>query len=603
MNIYAAFPQISNFPTYDDADPKTAVLIRLFSDVERTEQMTNMVLWAMRSHILNSDMRIYKPTPIFHVEQSHYERSRHMFEAAGVPESNIIVYPSDLVTTNLKGNLMHYAASPFLDPQLERFDRVIVVDGDSFSLANADTGWVPLMDISFNKFPQDSIQILRSWEIWQPETDEYQCWYERGNLGKERWIELAAQYANTTPDRIMEIMYPPEGNDTPRPWHNGAYINIPMDWLKAHREFRDFIREVSGVMGDEEIAMAVWFMKHFVETGERLPETGFQNIVWSPPEPLTCLAWDLDVCWENYDGYVKHCLLHLYDFNNITLYGFNWAKAIGASQEEAEQFTIAIRESVARVWKTEPDSQDTRQGQDTFVQPVSSSEHIEAFSLHAADKTRQIAADIVAICNKVAEDNRGDRLQPGMIVQHSGNELMALYEIVDRVHDGRRIEGEVLQCGLFCGSSALMMAHAIRDDNSVDCPMIAIDSYTKDYRPLRQLFDDAYHEYRENVWEFRLHEHITFVMSDTVSYLKNFWHHPIRVAFIDSSHHYEPTLGELTHIAPHLQDGSWLVLHDYFSESTPGVRKALDEYLAGMDTSRHTYYRMDELLIIKWRIS
>ena len=156
-------------------------------------------------------------------------------------------------------------------------------------------------------------------------------------------------------------------------------------------------------MGDEEIAMAVWFMKHFAETGERLPETGFQNIVWAPPEPLTCLAWDLDVCWENYEGYVKHCLLHLYDFNNITLYGFNWAKAIGASQEEAEQFSIEIRESVARVWKAEPDSQDTRQGQDMFVQPVSSSEHIEAFSLHAADKTQQIAADIVAICNKVAE--------------------------------------------------------------------------------------------------------------------------------------------------------------------------------------------------------
>ena len=89
------------------------------------------------------------------------------------------------------------------------------------------------------------------------------------------------------------------------------------------------------------------------------------------------------------------------------------------------------------------------------------------------------------------------------------------------------------------------MAHALRDDDSHEYPLVAIDSYTKDYRPLCQLFDDAYFEMRENLWEFRLHEHIATVLSDTVLYLTHFWNSPLRLAFIDSSHHYEPTLNEV----------------------------------------------------------
>ena len=140
--------------------------------------------------------------------------------------------------------------------------------------------------------------------------------------------------------------------------------------------------------------------------------------------------------------------------------------------------------------------------------------------------------------------------------------------------------------------------HALRDDSSNEHPLVAIDSYTKDYRPLRELFDDAYFEMRENLWEFRLHDHITPVLSDTVLYLQHFWRTPLRLAFIDSSHHYEPTLKELRLIAPHLVPQGWLVLHDYFSEATPGVRQALDEFVAE-SPDEYERYRMDELLILK----
>ncbi|MDE0298612.1 MAG: class I SAM-dependent methyltransferase [Candidatus Poribacteria bacterium] len=224
--------------------------------------------------------------------------------------------------------------------------------------------------------------------------------------------------------------------------------------------------------------------------------------------------------------------------------------------------------------------------------------NFEAFPIQADEKTEQIAKDIQAICLKVAEDNRGD-VESAYVVQHSQSELHALYEIAARTHDRVHLDGYVLQCGLFCGGSALMMAHAMRDDASNPHPLLAIDSYTKDYRPLRELFDDAYFEMRENLWEFRLQEHITPVLSDTVSYLQHFWRLPLRIAFVDSSHHYEPTLKELNLILPHLVGGGWLILHDMFSEETPGVLRAVNEVFEPRDLSEFTFYRTDQLAIIR----
>ena len=224
--------------------------------------------------------------------------------------------------------------------------------------------------------------------------------------------------------------------------------------------------------------------------------------------------------------------------------------------------------------------------------------NFEPFPLIDDDKSRQVAADIKAICLKVAQDNRGE-VDGAYVVQHSQHELQALYEIVARTHDSGHLEGHVLQCGMFCGGSAFMMAHALRDDDSVRYPMVAIDSYTKDYRPLRELFDNAYFEYRENLWEFRLHEHITSVLSDTVSFLTHFWNAPLRVAFIDASHHYVPTLKELNLILPQLVDGGWLILHDMFSEDTPGVQRAVNEVFESKDLHAFEFYRMDQLAIIQ----
>lgn len=221
------------------------------------------------------------------------------------------------------------------------------------------------------------------------------------------------------------------------------------------------------------------------------------------------------------------------------------------------------------------------------------------FPLINSEETKHLINDIRAICNHVAQQNRGASFDAAYVVQHSDAELAVLYEIVRGEHDEAPLSGSVVQCGIFCGGSAIAMAHAVRDDESAREPLVAIDSYTKDYAPLRELFSNAYHEFRENLWEFRLQDYITAVMADTGVFLEHFWRQPTRVAFIDASHHYEPTRKELSCILPHLVDGGWLALHDYFNEDTPGVAQALNELVHGESIKHYTAYRQDGLAILR----
>lgn len=226
--------------------------------------------------------------------------------------------------------------------------------------------------------------------------------------------------------------------------------------------------------------------------------------------------------------------------------------------------------------------------------------HFRPFALESHEKIHQIAKDVIEVCSHNAETNRGivDR---NWVVQHTHSELVTLHEIVARKHDHHRIDGAVLQCGILCGGSALVMAHALRDDNSTDEPLVAIDSYVKSYSPMTSVFDDAYLEYRENLWQFRMEKNITSVMADTVQYLAHHWQQPLRVVFIDSMHHYEHTRNELNLILPHVLPGGWLILHDYFSDEPPadGVSRAANEVFATQDLSAWDFYRSDGLAIMR----
>ncbi len=337
-DIYMAFPEIRDFPVYTNPNPNLAVLVRLFTMADYppiSHKFVYMAIWSMRSHMLNSDMKDYEPSIVFHIEDVLYETAKPIFDTAGIPAECIITFPTDLVTTSLTQNALHKAVAPFVDSQLEKFERIIVFDADSFSLANERSGAVPLMDISLNYCAPDTITLLRSWTKWDPERDEYTNWYDHGGIGKTRWLERTAAYCNTTPDHIERILYPLHPTVTPRPFHNGAYINFTTRLLKDNPELRQFIHKVSGEMGNEEIAMAIWAIRHFIRTGNHYPKGSLQDYMLE--HDRFTLYWNLDTAWKELSK-GNPTLVHLYGFDQISDYVYDWAKSICASEAESKQF-------------------------------------------------------------------------------------------------------------------------------------------------------------------------------------------------------------------------------------------------------------------------
>ena len=226
-----------------------------------------------------------------------------------------------------------------------------------------------------------------------------------------------------------------------------------------------------------------------------------------------------------------------------------------------------------------------------------SNKQIDSFPLTQSKYATFIARGIVETATKIAQTNRGT-LDPKGIVQHTENELRALFEIAAGFHDTNLLKGYILQCGTFCGGSACIMARALKESSSEFIPLVTVDNYTKKYSPLRKAFDQAYVECRENIWTNQLRDYVTLIISNDTSYLQTFWSSPIRIAFIDSSHHYEHTKQEIELIVPHLCPHGWLLFHDYFSETTPGVAKAVDEFLERTNKCFNCY-RCDGLFILQ----
>lgn len=362
--------QIHGFPTYRPEHPEIGVLVRMFSQADWAPVSHEFVyegLWSMRSRVLNSDVGVFKPQIVFHIEDVLYDTAKPIFEEAGIPEDWIIVFPSDIVVTELENNALHKAAAPFLDTQLDRFEHVIVLDSDSFCLAGGGTAPVPLMDVSLNKLRPDTISMLRGWPAWDMGDDDgYANWYNRrergcGERGIEEYAKIVAYYCNTRPEFVKALMYPDEPGVTRRPHHNGAYINIPMGALRHNLKFREFIREVSGVLGDEEQAMFVWAIKFYLETGKYYPPENLQDYIYSEyafsgaeEKPQFGIRWSVDEAREQAQSGTP-MFLHSYVFEwpAIRDYAFDFAKELGASDEEATTFRNALLNDLNHVAEPE----------------------------------------------------------------------------------------------------------------------------------------------------------------------------------------------------------------------------------------------------------
>ena len=94
---------------------------------------------------------------------------------------------------------------------------------------------------------------------------------------------------------------------------------------------------------------------------------------------------------------------------------------------------------------------------------------------------------------------------------------------------------------------------------------------------------------------------ITFVESDSKSYAADLRNMPNRpkfdLIFIDGDHSYEGCLSDLKDYMPMLEEGGYLVMHDYNSPLHPGVAKAVAEVIQS-DISFKCLYIVQSLIVI-----
>ncbi len=342
------FPPISDFPVYETDGAEVAVVSRLFLPVDQKKWRSwfNLALWSMRSHILNSDMQEYKTKYFFHVASSQLTYYDEPFKESGVPRDAILVYPDNIIKT-VPGFALSYAASPFLDTRLDQFEYIIVMDADMLSLRSKSLEPFPLILMSLNDFPPDEIGLERSWVAEDDKEKCYKwldCWYQNSPLDKSDWISHAAKYLSMTPEAFENLLYSADwGGWKGYAGHCGAYIRIPTSIYRQHPDLRSFIYEVSGDLGNEEMALGIWYIRHFLETGEFLPGTDFPTVC---NERNNRVFWDSVRCRDSSDTPRQY---HIFDYPNIDDYIYELSEQLGASDSERDELSETVISGVEKV--------------------------------------------------------------------------------------------------------------------------------------------------------------------------------------------------------------------------------------------------------------
>ena len=192
--------------------------------------------------------------------------------------------------------------------------------------------------------------------------------------------------------------------------------------------------------------------------------------------------------------------------------------------------------------------------------------------------TQERVKNIIAATHDTAKENRGNAYEQHRVIWHIQSELFLLYDLAAGVYDATAVPGYVFQCGIYCGGSACVMGTALKDNPILPRPMIAIDKYTNPLDALRQDISNAFIETRLNQHKHNLTKFLYIVVGNDLDYVKHFWHAPIRLVFIDSSHSYQHTLSEIRAFIPHVSDGGYMIFHDYFVDKQDGVQAAVNEF-------------------------
>ena len=159
--------------------------------------------------------------------------------------------------------------------------------------------------------------------------------------------------------------------------------------------------------------------------------------------------------------------------------------------------------------------------------------------------------------------------------------MAILYELARNMHDIPNI-GYCLELGTFCGTSAAVMATALKKSNTKYIPLFTVDLY----RPLkcgskvrhREIIKNAFNIARKSFYDLDLQDYVCQIAYDDLAFLQ-FWDIPIRLAFIDASHDYGSVRGQIDAVMKNVVLGGWVVFHDYLECEWSGVILALNEFI------------------------
>lgn len=182
----------------------------------------------------------------------------------------------------------------------------------------------------------------------------------------------------------------------------------------------------------------------------------------------------------------------------------------------------------------------------------------------------------------------------------SKERMYALYKAVEYIVRAR-IPGDLVECGVWRGGSAMMMAYTLQKFGDTSRKIYLYDTYTGMSQPTEADVSqgvsviDVWRQRQKgevNEWCFASLQDVQANMASTgypadqLVYVKGKVEDTIPQTIPESiallrldTDWYESTKHELCHLYPRVSQGGVLIIDDY--GSWPGARKAVDEYFAG----------------------
>lgn len=185
----------------------------------------------------------------------------------------------------------------------------------------------------------------------------------------------------------------------------------------------------------------------------------------------------------------------------------------------------------------------------------------------------------------------------------------ALYKSVQYVVE-KNIPGDFVECGVWRGGSAMLIALTLEKENTTDRKIYLYDTYTgmpkpetEDGTKALEIWDTKEKNEEGSDWCFATYddvyanmmgsgypsENIVFVKGKVEATIPSLIPEKIALLRLDTDW-YSSTRHELVHLYPLLAPSGILIVDDY--GAWPGARKAVDEYFA--DKNPVYFHRIDE---------